>query len=412
MQKENKSTVSRKSRLLYVTTTLREDWKGGEPVIARDTIEGLKNLGYEVVTAYYSSKLGKIFTKVIGSIRSIYDLSDSFILSYLYYKKLIKKINPDLIIAQYDYDSSIIKAATKMQKKIIVYTHIWWPICPKIDLFTWNNKICKGYLFNQCSKCIEKSIFKGSFMYNFWSKIPNYFKKLIILDNMIYIKMKNRTNLLNSNNTIIIVLSKEMMKKFVNNGIMPEKIKIIPNGISCNEFNCIDAYKKEKIVGYYGGQSEAKGYQIFFQLAKIIKSLYQDVRFIAAGSFNTKSEYIEFVGQLHRNEVKSLMASSRVTVVPSIWDEPFGLVAIESLATCTPVVTFDTGIFKEIVEDGVTGFVVPYNDINSMADKIIRILTDDVFFSELSGNARKKVCEKFNESRRISLLSEIIEKNV
>lgn len=408
MHKQNKNTTSRKIKLLYVTTTLREDWGGGEPVIAKDTIEALKNLGYEVITAYYSSKLGKIFITVIGGLRSIYDVSDSFILSYLYYKKLISKINPDMIIAQYDYDSSIIKAAKKMQRKIIVYTHIWWPICPKITLFTWNNKICEGYLFNQCGKCIKNSTFKGSFM----SKILVYFEKLIVSDKRLHKKMKNRINLLNSKNTISIVYSTKMMKKFVNNGVTPEKIEIMSNGILCTEFNCIDTSKKERIVAYYGGQSQIKGYQIFFQLAKIIKTLYPDVRFIAAGSFDAKSEYIEFVGQLHRNEVKSLMASSRVTVVPSIWDEPFGLVVIESLATCTPVVTFDTGIFKEIIEDGVTGFVVPYGDINSMADKIIKILREDVLFSELTGNGRKKMCEKFNESKRISLLNEIIERNL
>jgi glycosyltransferase involved in cell wall biosynthesis len=79
----------------------------------------------------------------------------------------------------------------------------------------------------------------------------------------------------------------------------------------------------------------------------------------------------EFLGEVARAQRDLLFARAHATLVLSRWPEPFGLVAIESLATGTPVIASRTGALPEIVEDGVDGFVV--DDPAQAAEAVRRI---------------------------------------
>jgi len=67
---------------------------------------------------------------------------------------------------------------------------------------------------------------------------------------------------------------------------------------------------------------------------------------------------VEFLGELGEREKRALLAGATALLFPIDWSEPFGLVMIEAFACGVPVVAFRRGSVPEIVEDGVTGFVV------------------------------------------------------
>jgi glycosyltransferase involved in cell wall biosynthesis len=67
---------------------------------------------------------------------------------------------------------------------------------------------------------------------------------------------------------------------------------------------------------------------------------------------------IEYVGFLNGPSKATFVANASALMVPSIFDEPFGMTAIEGLASATPVICLDSGALPEIVQDGITGFVV------------------------------------------------------
>jgi glycosyltransferase involved in cell wall biosynthesis len=69
-------------------------------------------------------------------------------------------------------------------------------------------------------------------------------------------------------------------------------------------------------------------------------------------------ERIRFVGEVGGARKKRLFAGARALLVPISWPEPFGMVIIESLVSGTPVLAFDEGAASELVQDGVTGFIV------------------------------------------------------
>jgi glycosyltransferase involved in cell wall biosynthesis len=67
---------------------------------------------------------------------------------------------------------------------------------------------------------------------------------------------------------------------------------------------------------------------------------------------------IEFIGEIDDSRKSEFLGKAAALLFPIDWPEPFGLVMIEAFACGTPVIAFDRGSVPEVVEDGVTGFVV------------------------------------------------------
>src|ERR671918_2146503 len=67
---------------------------------------------------------------------------------------------------------------------------------------------------------------------------------------------------------------------------------------------------------------------------------------------------IEYLGEVNHGEKVELLQDARVTLFPIEWEEPFGLVMIESMACGTPVVATRWGAVPEVIDDGRTGVIV------------------------------------------------------
>jgi glycosyltransferase involved in cell wall biosynthesis len=67
---------------------------------------------------------------------------------------------------------------------------------------------------------------------------------------------------------------------------------------------------------------------------------------------------VEFVGEISERDKNEFLGNARALVFPIDWPEPFGLVMIEAMACGTPVIAFRGGSVPEVIDDGVTGFVV------------------------------------------------------
>lgn len=67
---------------------------------------------------------------------------------------------------------------------------------------------------------------------------------------------------------------------------------------------------------------------------------------------------IEFVGEINEREKSAFLGGALALLFPIDWPEPFGLVAIESMSAGTPVIAWRNGSIPELVEDGVTGYIV------------------------------------------------------
>jgi glycosyltransferase involved in cell wall biosynthesis len=90
-----------------------------------------------------------------------------------------------------------------------------------------------------------------------------------------------------------------------------------------------------------------------------------------------KSADVEFVGEIAEHQKSEFLGNAAALLFPIAWREPFGLVMIESMACGTPVVAFNNGSVPEVLEDGVTGYIVNSEDEAVGALRDIRSLDRD-----------------------------------
>jgi glycosyltransferase involved in cell wall biosynthesis len=100
---------------------------------------------------------------------------------------------------------------------------------------------------------------------------------------------------------------------------------------------------------------------------------------------------IEFVGEINEGEKQEFLGNAYALLFPIDWPEPFGLVAVEAMACGTPVIAYRHGSVPELIEDGVTGFIV--ENIDGAAEAVRKISNID------RGGCREKFAERFSAKR-------------
>jgi glycosyltransferase involved in cell wall biosynthesis len=71
---------------------------------------------------------------------------------------------------------------------------------------------------------------------------------------------------------------------------------------------------------------------------------------------------VEFIGEIGEHQKSDFLGNAAGLLFPIAWREPFGLVMIEAMACGTPVIAFENGSVPEVLEDGVTAFIVQNED--------------------------------------------------
>ena len=84
---------------------------------------------------------------------------------------------------------------------------------------------------------------------------------------------------------------------------------------------------------------------------------------------------IEFIGEINDAQKPEFLSGAHALIFPIDWPEPFGLVMIEAMACGTPVIAFNAGSVPEVMDHGVTGFIV--NDIDQAVEAVGKIHTLD-----------------------------------
>jgi glycosyltransferase involved in cell wall biosynthesis len=102
---------------------------------------------------------------------------------------------------------------------------------------------------------------------------------------------------------------------------------------------------------------------------------------------------VDFLGELPPAQRDPVVAGARATLMLGAWPEPFGLVAIESMATGTPVIARRAGALSETVEHGVDGFLV--DDLDEAVLALAKV--DELDRAEI----RRRALERFSKSRMV-----------
>lgn len=84
---------------------------------------------------------------------------------------------------------------------------------------------------------------------------------------------------------------------------------------------------------------------------------------------------IEFIGEIGESQKAQFLGGARALLFPIHWAEPFGMVMIEAMACATPVIAFDNGSVREVIDEGVSGFIA--NNTEEAVSKIKKLNTLD-----------------------------------
>ena len=114
------------------------------------------------------------------------------------------------------------------------------------------------------------------------------------------------------------------------------------------------------------------------------------------------SPHVEFIGEINDSQKQDFLGNAAALLFPISWPEPFGLVMIESMGCGTPVIAFKCGSVPEIMEDGLTGFVVDTVDqaVDAVGklDRLFRPSIRSRFEERFSARAMAREYVKIYES--------------
>jgi glycosyltransferase involved in cell wall biosynthesis len=110
---------------------------------------------------------------------------------------------------------------------------------------------------------------------------------------------------------------------------------------------------------------------------------------------------VRLLGNVAHDQMIRVAAPAWVQVVPSRWDEPFGIIAAEAMMQGRAAIVTGTGGLAEIVADGACGFHTPPGDVPALAAALRRLLTDRELAERFGAAARLRALARFSEERYV-----------
>jgi spore coat protein SA len=239
---------------------------------------------------------------------------------------------------------------------------------------------------------------------------------------------------------VVICVSDYIRKQAVRN--FPEysdRFKVVFNSTDPNIFrpygqesfgelaSVIQFEHDKRYLLYVGRLTAIKGVHILIAAFRQIYEAMPNVRLIITGSSffagaaktayeqelvrmaESVREAIVFTGFLQHEKLRYLYSAVDVVVLPSVWQDPCPLVALEAMASGTCLVSSSVGGVPELVENGINGVLVEPGDARTLAKKICAVLSMPEKMREMETAAREKIIAAYNWERLADELDQVFD---
>jgi len=212
----------------------------------------------------------------------------------------------------------------------------------------------------------------------------------------------------------LIVVSRAIERKIREEGRYGTPVSLIYNGVDLQRYNhqqpCCTLHEEfdipddAPVVGVVARLEAEKGHRTLIDAWPVVLETHPEARLLVVGEGSERnaleaqaaslgiSDRVVFTGR--REDVPAVTAALDISVLPS-YREAQGLSVLEAMALGRPVVASNVGGIPEMIEDGVSGLLVPPGDCFALAGSIVRLLSDHPYADMLARRGHDLVHERF-----------------
>ncbi len=219
-----------------------------------------------------------------------------------------------------------------------------------------------------------------------------------------------------------LTVSNFLRDHLLRQGFPPDRVVVHPWGIDPNVFPPpLPRHRRDPVILSVGRLVPVKGLHTLVRaLAKVRSRHPIRWRVIGDGPLRQTLEaearslgvHAEFLGVLPHEQVLKEMARAQILAIPSEpqttgEEEGFGMVFLEAMACGTPVIGTWSGGIPEVVQDGVTGLLVPPGNVEALAEAVQRLLEDSSLWQVMMSRGPERVKQHFSLQKHIEHLENI-----
>ena len=223
---------------------------------------------------------------------------------------------------------------------------------------------------------------------------------------------KRRELALHRRFTRLLVASDYMKSELLRNDFPVDRIETHPLPLT-HPPTGTSTFSDRNLILFTGQILRGKGVDVLLESLALLRTPFECI-ILGDGSHRAECEQlsarlgltdrVHFRGFVPQAELPAYFREATVSVMSSVWPEPFGMSGVEALAQGIPVVAFDVGGIRQWLDDGRSGFVVPWMDRPAFAAKIETLLRDKALARRLGETGRQQVTERFDLDRYIASL--------
>jgi glycosyltransferase involved in cell wall biosynthesis len=305
--------------------------------------------------------------------------------------ELVQNLGPDLIHVHNILNPHLLKVLAESGPAVMtVQDHRFF--CPGRGKVREDGRLCRETFGRSCAGCFRDR---------------EYFERLLDL-------VESRLSSV-ARFKALTVLSHYMGQELIQAGLDGDRIQVIPPFCHGLEQQAGPAAEGRSIL-FVGRLVWAKG---LFDLLQALALVPGDGKLVVVGSGTMDEQVaarvrelnltdrVEFTGWRSHQELAAVYGQARLVVLPSRWQEPFGIVGLEAQALGRPVVAYDVGGVREWLDHGVTGLMTSPGDIPALAAAMTRLLEEPALATALGEAGRRVAQARFDRQSLMARLTDL-----